>query len=219
MTAHVLPPISLSGKQHEDGIWRAFRLVARRQARLRPALFLDRDGVINADYGYTYRLAELDILPGAVNLVCMANARDVPVVVVTNQSGIGRGYYDWRAFAAFQTAIETQLADAGGWLDAALACPFHEDAIPPYDIADHPARKPNPGMFLDAADALDLDLGTSWIIGDRPGDLLAGCKAGLAGGLMIGDDPLLPSLPAAFTARIVASTAEVPDVLPLFRNA
>ena len=115
----------------------------------------------------------------------MANARGLAVVIVTNQAGIGRGYYGWRDFAAVQEAILGALAAAGARIDAIFACAHHPAGNPPYAHPNHPARKPNPGMLLRAAQALDLDLGRSWLIGDKTIDLEAARAAGLAGALHV----------------------------------
>jgi len=104
---------------------------------------------------------------------------------VTNQSGIGRGYYDWSGFQAVQAAISAALAAAGGQFDAVLACAYHSDANDAYRIADHPWRKPKPGMILEAVRRMRLDPRRSWIIGDRADDIEAGQKAALAGGVIV----------------------------------
>jgi D-glycero-D-manno-heptose 1,7-bisphosphate phosphatase len=166
------------------GVWtQVLRVPAA--SRIRPALFLDRDGVIVEDVGYLHRTEDVRLMPAAENVIAEANACDVRVVIVTNQSGIGRGLYGWTEFAAVQDTIVARLAAAGAQIDAVYACPHHPEAIPPYQHPDPPARKPNPGMLLAAAEALPIDLSTSWIIGDRGQDLEAGRRAGLAGGVLI----------------------------------
>ena len=105
--------------------------------------------------------------------------------MVSNQSGIARGLYDWTGFAAVQAAIASALSKAGARLDAVFACAHHADGKAPLNIADHPWRKPNPGMIVAAAERMKLDLAHSWIAGDRASDLAAGKAAGLAGGILI----------------------------------
>ncbi|MBM3553986.1 MAG: HAD-IIIA family hydrolase [Alphaproteobacteria bacterium] len=165
-----------------DGIWREVR---SRKAPGRPALFLDRDGVLVEEVHYLHRVEDARLVPGAAAVVAAANARDIAVVVVTNQAGIGRGYYGWDEFAAVQWRIMDELGRAGARLDMVLATPFHEEAIAPYRVADHPTRKPNPGMLLAARDDLGVDLARSWIVGDRASDIEAGKRAGLAGGVHV----------------------------------
>ena len=151
----------------------------------RPALFLDRDGVIVEEVGFLRRPEDVRLIGGAAELISAANKAGVPVVVVSNQSGVGRGLFGWPDFAEVQEHIVRQLASRGAFIDAVLACPYHPEARPPYRHPDHPARKPNAGMILAAARLLPLALSASWIIGDRASDLAAGRNAGLAGGLLM----------------------------------
>ncbi len=151
----------------------------------RPAVFLDRDGVLVEEHGYLHDPTVARLLPGAAGLLAWPGGRGWASVVVTNQSGIGRGYYGWEAFAATQARIEELLAAEGGRADLLLACPFSGSGKGHYLVPDHPARKPRPGMLLAAAGRLSLCLGRSWIVGDRASDLAAGRAAGLAGGILV----------------------------------
>ena len=151
----------------------------------RPALFLDRDGVIVEDPGYISRASDLKLVAGAAQVIAAANRRGVLVVEVTNQAGIGRGYYTWDEFAEVEEELASLLAREGAARDAILACPFHHEAAPPWMHPAHPARKPSPGMLLAAGRLLNLDLRKSWIVGDKLDDLKAGYQAGLAGGLHV----------------------------------
>lgn len=149
------------------------------------AVFLDRDGVIIEDDGYVGRAADVRMIPGAADAVARLNRAGLAVVVVTNQSGIGRGYYGWADFEAVQAVIEAELARADARLDLVLACAYHADALPPLAASDHPWRKPNPGMILAAARKFPLQLHRSVIVGDRLSDLEAGRRAGLRGGILV----------------------------------
>lgn len=151
----------------------------------RPALFLDRDGAVVVEAHYLHEVKKVKLIGGAAQTIAAANRLDIPVVFVTNQAGIGYGYFGWDAFLAVQDKILADLADLGARIDAVYACPFHEKGQPPYDHADHPARKPNPGMLLMAAEAMPIDLGRSWIVGDRAADIEAGLNAGLRGGVHV----------------------------------
>ena len=151
----------------------------------RPALFLDRDGVIVEDPGYLCRAADLRLIPGAASLISLANRRGIPVVEVTNQAGIGRGYYGWAEFVEVEEAVAGLLAREEASFDAVFACPYHPDGIAPWGHPAHPARKPLPGMLLAAEQILDLDLRRSWIVGDKLTDLQAGYHARLRGGLHV----------------------------------
>jgi D-glycero-D-manno-heptose 1,7-bisphosphate phosphatase len=148
-------------------------------------LFLDRDGVVVADTAYLHRVEDIALIPGAVAVIAAANRRGVAVVLVTNQAGIGRGYYGWDDFVAVQNAIASRLETAGARLDAVYACPHHPHGSGAFHHLDHPARKPNPGMILRAASDLALDLRRSWLVGDKASDLEAAKRAGLAGGQLV----------------------------------
>lgn len=165
------------------GIW--YRIPSERPPAPIPALFLDRDGVIVEDPGYLSRATDLVMIPGAPELIAHANRQHVPVVEITNQAGIARGYYGWEEFAEVETAIRDRLAMVGATIDAAFACPYHRDGVEPWTHPAHPARKPRPGMLYAAAELMNLDLGSSWIVGDMHSDLLAGEAAGLGGGLHV----------------------------------
>jgi D-glycero-D-manno-heptose 1,7-bisphosphate phosphatase len=151
----------------------------------RAGLFLDRDGVIVEEIEYLGRAQDVRLLPGAASLIALANDSGVPIVVVTNQAGIGRGYFGWNGFYESLDQMRRLLRSEGGDIDAAYACPFHRDANAPYDVADHPARKPNAGMVVRAARDLHLDLARSWIVGDTVSDVLTAKSAGLAGAVHV----------------------------------
>jgi D-glycero-D-manno-heptose 1,7-bisphosphate phosphatase len=151
----------------------------------RPALFLDRDGVIIRDTHYLGRPEEVCVIEGAASAISRCNALGIPIVIVTNQSGIGRGFYGWDEFRAVQAALCTALTMVGAKFDAVMACAYHADALEPFRIENHPWRKPNPGMILEAGNRMKLDLSRSWIVGDRSDDIAAGQAARLRGGVLI----------------------------------
>ncbi len=147
-------------------------------APLKPAIFLDRDGTLNEEVDFLSDPELLVLIPGAAAAVARLNALGVPVVVVTNQSGIGRGKYGWQDFAAVMERMESLLALENAWINAVYASPHHQHAQGEYAVADHPERKPNPGMLLRAAEEHGLDLSRSWMVGDKALDLEAGRRAG-----------------------------------------
>jgi D-glycero-D-manno-heptose 1,7-bisphosphate phosphatase len=167
-----------------DGIWCEFPRSVESGRSVQPALFLDRDGVVTEEIHFLHRPEEVVLCPGAARVIARANAREVTAVLVTNQSGIARGLFDWAAFAATQARLYDLLAAEGAALDLVLACPYHPDGRPPYG-REHPCRKPAPGMLLRAAERMAIDLAASWTVGDRARDLEAGRAAGLAGGLHV----------------------------------
>jgi D-glycero-D-manno-heptose 1,7-bisphosphate phosphatase len=174
----------------------------------RPALFLDRDGVIVADTRYIGRPESVQMIDGAASAIARCNRLGIPVVVVTNQSGIARGYYDWDGFHAVQRTISDALASAGAHLDAVFACAYHAEGSGPLRIADHFWRKPNPGMILDASQQMNLDPSRSWIVGDKAHDIAAGSAAGLAGGTALtSDEQELRDASALASARFEVEVA------------
>jgi D-glycero-D-manno-heptose 1,7-bisphosphate phosphatase len=154
------------------------------------ALFLDRDGVINVDKSYVHRIEDFCWIPGIFDLARCAVALGLKTVVVTNQAGIGRGLYDEAAFEAVTAAMTERFAIENCPLTAVYHCPYHIDARPPYDIADHPERKPNPGMLLRAARDHGIDLAKSVLIGDRLSDIRAAQAAGLFSAALFGGRPI-----------------------------
>jgi len=165
-----------------EGIWCQ---IIRRPPPGRAALFLDRDGSVVEDTGYLRRVEDVVVIAGAAEVIAAANRRSVPVIMVTNQSGIGRGYYGWAEFKSVQDAIAASLAIEGANVDAVYACAHHPHAEGDFAHPDHPARKPNPGMLLQAASALALDLKSSWLVGDKADDIEAAKRAGIAGALLV----------------------------------
>lgn len=172
----------------DPGLWQQV-LIAPSDTALKPCLFLDRDGVLNEDTGYIGSTDGLKVLENIIPFIQIANRSGCPVVVVTNQSGIGRGYFGWPDFEDVNQQILETFEAAGARVDAIFACAYHPDGLAEYAIADHPWRKPNPGMILAAAEALSVDLGASVIVGDRMGDITAGRKAGLEKGILVSDKP------------------------------
>lgn len=156
---------------------------------MRPAVFLDRDGVLIEDVGYPHREADLRLIPGAAEAVRRWNDEGRVVVVVTNQSGVARGLFPLERMEAFNALLVARLAEAGARIDAVYACPFHPEAVEDrWRHPDHPDRKPNPGMILRAAEDLDLDLSRSILIGDKDSDMQAARRAGVKGHLFEGGD-------------------------------
>ncbi len=152
-------------------------------------MFLDRDGVLNVDHGYVHQVDRLEWIAGARAAVARLNALGLLVIVATNQSGVGRGFFDEAAMASFHEAMQADLAKAGGRIDAIYACPYvAEAAIERYRHPDHPDRKPNPGMILRAMADWRVDPARALFIGDKESDMEAARRAGIAGALFPGGD-------------------------------
>lgn len=151
----------------------------------RPAVFLDRDGTLITALGYLADPAELELVPGAGAALARLGAAGFARVLVTNQSGIARGLLDEAALAAVHARLAEALAREGGALELVLSCPHHpEIGVPPYRLACG-CRKPEPGLILEAARRLDLDLARSWVVGDAARDLEAGRRAGVPGLVLV----------------------------------
>ena len=156
----------------------------------RPAVFLDRDGVINEDSGYVWRQQDVRWIDGAPQAIAWLNRRNYQVVVATNQSGIARGLYTEHDFDVLTGWMHTALAAYGARLDAVYHCPHHPTAgLPPFDIVCD-CRKPKPGMILRAIADLGLDPARSLMIGDKQTDLQAASAAGVRGVLFPGGNLL-----------------------------
>ena len=221
--SHTLPEIDAYDALR--GIWSV--VLRQPSAAGQPALFLDRDGLIIEEVDYPRRIEDVRLIPGAAAVIRRANERQVPVVIVTNQAGIGRGIVSWPAFAAVQARLLDDLAAEGAGVDAVMACPLHPEAAPPYRHDHPPARKPGPDMLLRAAVLLALDLGRSWIAGDRDSDVEAGRNAGIAGGIHVltghGSDDgerqrALAWARPGFEVREAASIAELTQLTPILRG-
>lgn len=139
----------------------------------RRAIFLDRDGTLNVEVNYLHRIADLVLVPGAAAAIRSLRQAGFSVIVVTNQAGIARGYYDEAALHALHEEIQRRLAAEGARIDAFYFCPHH----PEFSGACE-CRKPAPGMLKQAAQDHAIDLAHSWLIGDTSGDIGAGSAVG-----------------------------------------
>ncbi len=150
-----------------------------RAAAKRPAVFLDRDGTINVDTEYVSRPDNVRLITGAAEAIARLNQSNVPVIVVTNQSGIGRGNFTRAQFDAVQQRIEELLAAEDARIDAVYICPHAPEDEPACDC-----RKPKPLLYRRAAEEHGLDLTRSWLIGDRLRDIEAARELGAHGMLV-----------------------------------
>lgn len=151
------------------------------QTRHRPAVFLDRDGVINQDAGYTYKPNDLHFMPGAPEAIRWLNDLGYYVFVVTNQAGVARGYYDLSDVDRFNKEMQRRLAFEGAHIDRFYVAPYHPEGTVPEFAIDHFDRKPNPGMLLKAMMEWPVIKEKSFLIGDKTSDIEAAQRAGLQG--------------------------------------
>jgi D-glycero-D-manno-heptose 1,7-bisphosphate phosphatase len=141
--------------------------------RARPAAFLDRDGVLNVDRTYTHKLDDLVMIPSAPAAVRLLNEVGYYVFVVTNQSGVARGYYPETAVDRFNMNMQDILMSEGAHIDAFYYCPHHPDGKVKELAIQCRCRKPRPGMLEQAAREWPIDLSRSFLIGDKDHDLAA----------------------------------------------
>ncbi|MBC8367020.1 HAD family hydrolase [bacterium] len=138
----------------------------------RRAVFLDRDGTIIRESHFLHRPEDVELLPGVANSLKRLHEAGYALVVLSNQSGVARGLFDLAAVAAVNQELERQLAEQGISLDGIYICPHHPEAeSKEFGIVCN-CRKPAPGLALQAAEELDLDLEGSWMMGDKPDDVL-----------------------------------------------
>ena len=147
---------------------------------MRQAVFLDRDGVINEEVNYLSEPEQLRLIPGAPEAIARLNAANLPVIVITNQAGVARGYYPEAQIALVHTALSHALAQAGAHIDRYYYCPHHPtEGLSPYRL-ECDCRKPKPGLLRQAAQDFDLDLAQCFVIGDNDSDMAltqtAGCR-------------------------------------------
>lgn len=151
------------------------------EARRRPALFLDRDGTLNYDSGYTHQVTDLKWIDGAREAIKLANETGYYVFVVTNQAGVARGLYSEEAVLDFHRAMQSSLFEIGAHIDAIEWCPYHPQA----DLAEYrqnsPRRKPAPGMLLDLVEAFPVKKEASLMVGNAQSDVIAAEAAGIRG--------------------------------------
>lgn len=138
----------------------------------RPAIFLDRDGTLNIDKGYVYRIEDWEWIPGAIDAIAALKKAGFLVIVITNQAGIARGYYNETDMTNLHNKINKELKEYGATIDEFYHCPHH----PEFGAACN-CRKPMPGLIYEASHDFDIDLTRSWLIGDKASDIQAGCTA------------------------------------------
>lgn len=152
------------------------------------SLLLDRDGVINVNHGYVHTVDRTDWVPGIFELAADARRAGFVLVVVTNQAGIGRGYYTDALFQDYARWMHGEFASRGTPLLATYYCPDHPEAALPAYRVDSGCRKPQPGMLLAAARDWEIDLGASVLVGDQPGDIEAARRAGVGTSFLLAQD-------------------------------
>ncbi len=188
-----------------------------------PAVFLDRDGTINEQMGYINHISRFHLLPGVASAIRRLNEEQIPVIVVTNQSGLARGYFPEELLTAVHEKMHQQLADKGAHVDGIYICPHHPEAKEARFRLDCTCRKPKTGLLEQAAQELNINLESSFMVGDRWSDLRCGVKAGATPVLVLtgygrGDfqyiGPLQEVQPAHVADDLSAAVSWILDSIP-----
>lgn len=153
---------------------------------LRPAAFIDRDGVLNEDHGYVHRREDFQWLPGAIDALARLQQAGYTLVVVTNQSGIARGLYTLADLERLHAWVLDVLRRQGVALAGIYACPHHPQALLPEFRLNCVCRKPGPGLIEQAAREHGIDLAASCLFGDKASDIVAGRNAGVGRCWLVG---------------------------------
>lgn len=179
--------------------------------QMRPALFLDRDGVINADHGYVYRQGDFQFIDGIFDLCRFAKASGYWLFVVTNQAGIGRGLYteaDFHELTRWMCDVFEQEECA---IDKVYFCPTHPESGVGHYKVESMRRKPNPGMILEAAGEYAVDLARSVLIGDKLSDIQAGQTAGIENNFLLSRRDA--ATPSGCSATVIRDLSEARSLL------
>ena len=144
-----------------------------------PAIFLDRDGTLNVDHGYVHEIDNFQFIDGTIEALQELKKMGFALVVVTNQSGIARGMFTEDQFMTLTEWMDWSLADRDVDLDVIYFCPHHPEGSVEAYRQQCDCRKPQPGMLLSAQEELDIDMASSYIVGDKVEDMLAGQAAGV----------------------------------------
>lgn len=148
------------------------------------AIFLDRDGTINVDYGYVYKIDDFTFIEGVIEACRELKQLGYLLVIITNQSGIGRGMYSEQQFLQLSEWLDWNFIDKGVELDGIYYCPHYKDGIEPYNIECN-CRKPKIGLIEEATKELNIDLSQSIIVGDSLADIKAGKNAKLKASILV----------------------------------
>jgi histidinol-phosphate phosphatase family protein len=177
-----------------------------RQSVRRPGVLLDRDGTIIVDHGYVGSVDRVEMIDGAAEAIARLNEAGVPVAVVTNQAGVARGLYDISDVEEVHRHLSSLLAEHRAHIDRFFYCPYHPAGTVAEFARASLDRKPLPGMARAAAEALDLDLTSSWVVGDRAEDVGLAKTVG-ASAIYVGPDsqdcPGVLSVPNLYQATSI----------------
>jgi D-glycero-D-manno-heptose 1,7-bisphosphate phosphatase len=177
------------------------------------AVFLDRDGVINVDHAYVHKPEDFEFIDGVFEACQAFQAKGFKIIVVTNQSGIGRGYYDEAQFQTLTSWMCEQFKQRNVHIAGVYFCPHHpEKANAPY-LKECDCRKPFPGMLLQAAAEHNLDLANSVMVGDKGSDMEAAIAAGIPTRLLVRSGQSFSERCISKATQVIESIAEAPALV------
>ncbi|WP_028579144.1 D-glycero-beta-D-manno-heptose 1,7-bisphosphate 7-phosphatase [Desulfogranum japonicum] len=151
-----------------------------KKSEQKPAVFLDRDGTINEQMGYINHISRFILLPDVAKAIALLNQEEIPVIIVTNQSGLARGYFPATLLDEVHAKMAVELAEQGAHVDGIYICPHHPEAKERQYREDCNCRKPKPGLLEQAAEDFNIDLKRSFVVGDRWSDIRCGAAVGAA---------------------------------------
>ncbi len=179
----------------------------------KPAVFLDRDGVINVDHGYVHDEHDFEFIDGVFDACKQLKQMGYQLVLVTNQSGIARGKFSEDRFLSLTQWMDWNFVDNGVEFDGIYYCPHHpEHGIGKYK-EDCDCRKPKPGMFISARDFLKIDMANSVMVGDKAEDLMAAQAAGVGRKILVRTGKPITPQGEALADAVLDSLKQVPGYL------
>ena len=176
------------------------------------AIFLDRDGTINIDHGYVHQIDDFEFIEGSINALKKLKEMGYLLVLVTNQSGIARGYFTEAQFLQLTEWMDWSLAEQGVDFDGIYYCPHHPDGKGEFK-EDCPCRKPKPGMLLDAMKALNIDPQQSVMVGDKIEDIKAGINAKVKINVLVRTGKPVTKEGERLANAVLDSIVDLPDVI------
>ncbi|MDH2927372.1 D-glycero-beta-D-manno-heptose 1,7-bisphosphate 7-phosphatase [Lonepinella koalarum] len=184
---------------------------------MKKAIFLDRDGTLNVDHGYVYKIDDFQFIDGSIEALQELKSMGYLLVVVTNQSGIARGYFTEEQFLQLTEWFDWSLADRGVDLDGIYYCPHHPDGKGEFR-QDCDCRKPKGGMLLQAIKELNIDPSKSFMIGDKIEDLQAGMKANVANKVLVKTGKPVTEQGKKLADYVIESVADLPKLIKQLKN-
>ncbi|WP_439294875.1 D-glycero-beta-D-manno-heptose 1,7-bisphosphate 7-phosphatase [Lonepinella sp. BR2882] len=184
---------------------------------MKKAIFLDRDGTLNVDHGYVYQIDDFQFIDGSIEALKELKSMGYLLVVVTNQSGIARGYFTEEQFLQLTEWFDWSLADCGVDLDGIYYCPHHPDGKGEFR-QDCDCRKPKGGMLLQAIKELNIDPSKSFIVGDKIEDLQAGMEANVANKVLVKTGKPVTEQGKNLADYVIESVVDLPKLIKQMKN-